>query len=132
MRYQQNLKKIREQHKYSQKEVADMLCTSQQQYSRWENGEFQMPIETYKALADIYETSIDELCNSKSRIEQLIEESEKPWIIPKTSKEAEEMLQKEIEEEIEKEYEEVQDRKKELKALIEQYTKELEYLEKHW
>ena len=127
MRYDQNLKSEREKHGYSQKEIAYMLQTSQQQYSRWESGEFQMPIETYKALANIYETSIDKLCDYKSWIDRMYEERNKPFKIltPEEQKEIDTKMFDDL-------YDQAQDRKKELKALIEQYTEELQFLEKHW
>lgn len=128
MRYQQNLKSAREKHGFSQKEIADLLQTSQQQYSRWESGEFQMPIETYKVIADIYEISIDELCDYKSRFEREYEELCGPFEIITTEEQQRECDQKIIDEL----YESAQDRKKELKNLIAQYTEELEFLEKYW
>ena len=87
-----------------------------------------MPIETYKVIADIYEISIDELCDYKSRFEREYEELCGPFEIITTEEQQRECDQKIIDEL----FESAQDRKKELKNLIAQYTEELEFLEKYW
>ena len=52
---------MREDHDKTQSEIAAVLDTTQQQYSRWESGSFQMPIECYKILAVYYNVSLDYL-----------------------------------------------------------------------
>ena len=61
MEFYQRLKDMREDHDKTQSEIASILKTSQQQYSRWESGAYQMPIECYKILAHYYNVSIDYL-----------------------------------------------------------------------
>ena len=65
--FYQRLRDIREDHDLTQEQIATLLKTTRQQYARWENGSWQMPIEHYKTLARYYQCSIDYLaglCNS--------------------------------------------------------------------
>ena len=57
--FYQRLRDAREDHDKTQTEIADILETTQQQYQRWESGEYQMPIEHYKTLAEYYNVSLD-------------------------------------------------------------------------
>jgi len=52
---------MREDADKSQKDIADILKTTRQQYARWETGEYQCPIEIYKELARYYNVSLDYL-----------------------------------------------------------------------
>ena len=61
MLFYQRLRDVREDHDMSQTQIAEILHTSQEQYSRWERGAYQMPIEHYKTLAKYYNVSIDYL-----------------------------------------------------------------------
>ena len=61
MQFYQRLRDIREDNDKTQKDIADLLGTRQQQYARWESGLYQMPIEHYKTLARYYGISIDYL-----------------------------------------------------------------------
>ena len=45
----------------SQKEIAKLLHTTQQQYSKYEIGIQMLPVEKLVILADFYNTSIDYL-----------------------------------------------------------------------
>lgn len=55
------LKEIREDKDLSQKEVAKILKTTQQQYSKYELGIRIIPLEKISVLASYYNTSIDYL-----------------------------------------------------------------------
>ena len=55
------LRDIREDKDLSQADVAKILKTSQQQYSKYEIGIRSMPIEKLNKLADFYQTSVDYL-----------------------------------------------------------------------
>ncbi len=57
--YQQILRELREDHDLSQTDVAKILHTSQQMYSRYETGECEMPIRHLKTLCTLYEVSAD-------------------------------------------------------------------------
>ena len=61
MQYFQRLKDMREDRDLPQKAIAIFLNTTQQQYSRWESGDYQCPIEIYKELARFYNVSLDYL-----------------------------------------------------------------------
>ena len=55
------LREIREDKDLYQKDVADILGVSQQQYSRIENGENELSYSGLNKLAEFYNTSIDYL-----------------------------------------------------------------------
>lgn len=55
------LKEIREDKDYNQSEIAKILKTSQQQYSKYEIGIRAIPIEKLDKLANFYNTSVDYL-----------------------------------------------------------------------
>ncbi len=59
MIFHQRLRDMREDHDKTQAEIAVLLQTRQQQYARWESGQWQMPIEHYKTLARYYNVSLD-------------------------------------------------------------------------
>ena len=71
MNYYQRLRDVREDADKSQQEIALLLNTSQQQYSRWESGMWQMPIEHYKTLAQYYNISLDYLAGLIDKPEKL-------------------------------------------------------------
>ena len=53
------IKDLREDKDMLQKEVADLLNISQTNYSKYELGKINIPINTLKKLALIFDTSID-------------------------------------------------------------------------
>lgn len=55
------IKEIRKDRGYSQKDIAKVLHTTQQQYSRYELGIQILPVEKLIILADFYKTSTDYL-----------------------------------------------------------------------
>lgn len=57
----ENLKKIRLQQGFTQKDIAQKLKTSQQVYSRYERGDHEPDMQTLCKLADIFEVSVDYL-----------------------------------------------------------------------
>ena len=57
------IKNLREDHDLFQKEVADILKITQQQYSLYENGIRDIPIELLLKLADYYNVSLDYILN---------------------------------------------------------------------
>ena len=57
----QRLRDLREDHDKSQSDIAKVLDTSQQQYSRWESGERELPMHHFITLADYYNVSLDYL-----------------------------------------------------------------------
>lgn len=59
---QTNLKQIRNQLGFSQKEIADILDMEQTHYSKYELEKIKMGIDKYIKLALFYNVSIDYLC----------------------------------------------------------------------
>lgn len=61
MTFYENLRVIREDRGFTQKQIADVLETTQQYYSDYENGKREIPIRVYIALSNFYNVSIDYL-----------------------------------------------------------------------
>lgn len=61
MKYNQRLKDLREDRepKTSQKDIADLLETTQQYYSQYENGKRKLPLEHLYKLCIFYGVSAD-------------------------------------------------------------------------
>ena len=57
--YQQIIRKLREDRDLSQADIAKVLKTTQQMYSRYENGTCEMPIRHLKTLCIFYGISSD-------------------------------------------------------------------------
>ena len=55
------LRDLREDHDLSQKAVAQLLNTTQQQYSKYETGVQEIPVHHMLTLADYYKVSVDYL-----------------------------------------------------------------------
>lgn len=60
-----NLRSIRKMHKLSQADVAEILNTTQQQYSKYENGTHEIPIRHIVALCQYYNVSSDSILGIK-------------------------------------------------------------------
>ncbi|MBP3495267.1 MAG: helix-turn-helix transcriptional regulator [Clostridia bacterium] len=61
MGYQNRLKDTREDHDLKQTQIAELLGTTRQQISKWENGIQMMGVDKYIILAKYYNVSIDYL-----------------------------------------------------------------------
>lgn len=57
--YVEYLRGLREDHDLTQKEVADILGTSQTMYARYERGANEMPIRHLITLCEYYNVSAD-------------------------------------------------------------------------
>lgn len=57
--YIEYLRGLREDHDLTQKEVADILGTSQTMYARYERGANEMPIRHFVTLCKYYNVSAD-------------------------------------------------------------------------
>lgn len=53
------LKKLREEHNLTQRQIAEILKTSQQNYNRYESGQTPASVETLIKLANFYNVSLD-------------------------------------------------------------------------
>lgn len=65
MTYYENLRVIREDRGYTQKQIARVLGTTQQYYSDYENGKREIPIRIYITLSKFYNVSIDYLAGQE-------------------------------------------------------------------
>jgi len=59
------LKDMREDRDIKQQTIADLIGTTQQQYSKYENGESELPLRALIILADYYDVSADFLIGRK-------------------------------------------------------------------
>ncbi len=66
--YYRRLKDLREDNNYTQKEIADLLYTTQPQYFRYESGLRDLPCELVIILAKFYDVSIDYILGLTDKI----------------------------------------------------------------
>lgn len=59
MKYHERLKALRENAGKTQKEIADIIETSQSYYAQYENGKRPIPFDRIIKLAEYYHVSID-------------------------------------------------------------------------
>ena len=64
-----NLKKVRTDRRYSQEDIAEVLQTTQQQYSRYEIGMHEIPVRHIITLCKFYGISADWLLGLKESME---------------------------------------------------------------
>lgn len=55
------IRDLREDHDLNQTQIAEILNTSQTQYSRWERGAQEIPLHHFITLAKYYKVSLDYL-----------------------------------------------------------------------
>ncbi len=65
MTFYENLRIIREDRGYTQKQIAEILETTRQYYSDYENGKREIPIRVYITLSKFYGVSIDYLAGQE-------------------------------------------------------------------
>lgn len=56
-----NIRNLREDHDYRQRQLAEVLHVSQNTYSQYENGVIELTAEKLVLLANFYEVSVDYL-----------------------------------------------------------------------
>ncbi|MDF1511055.1 hypothetical protein Gp_49 [Bacillus phage vB_Bacillus_1020A] len=71
MKYGDRLKKLRENKKLSQQQLADILKINRSTYARYELSQTQPDFEILKSIADYYEVTIDYILGHKSEIVEL-------------------------------------------------------------
>ena len=59
MNYEQNIRDLREDREYKQKDIAKILNISQQYYSEYEKGNRELPIRHLRTLCIFYNVSAD-------------------------------------------------------------------------
>ena len=57
--YPEILRDLREDRDYTQAQIAEVLGTTQQVYSRYENGINEMPVRHLRRLCEFYQDSAD-------------------------------------------------------------------------
>ena len=61
MNFTQRIIEERKAHGLSQKEIAEILNTTQQQINKYERGKQEIPVRRLIELADLYQVSLDYL-----------------------------------------------------------------------
>ncbi|MFJ8515409.1 helix-turn-helix transcriptional regulator [Lysinibacillus xylanilyticus] len=67
MNLENRLKELREQHKYTQDDVAGYLNISRQSVSKWELGKGYPDIDNLRRLSDLYKISLDQLITGEEK-----------------------------------------------------------------
>ncbi|MGE7997113.1 helix-turn-helix transcriptional regulator [Lysinibacillus sp. NPDC093190] len=73
MNLENRLKELREQHKYTQDDVAGFLNISRQSVSKWELGKGYPDIDNLRRLSDLYKISLDQLITGEEKYHTLEE-----------------------------------------------------------
>lgn len=63
--YYEILRELREDHDYTQSQIAGILNTTQQVYSRYERGVNEMPVHHLRTLCEFYHVSADYVLSLK-------------------------------------------------------------------
>lgn len=59
------IKDLREDHQFTQSQMAKIIGKSQQQYQAWESGKYEIPLHHFIELAKFYNVSLDFLAGIK-------------------------------------------------------------------
>ncbi|MBQ2915366.1 MAG: helix-turn-helix transcriptional regulator [Clostridia bacterium] len=62
-----SIKKLRQEKKLSQEELAEKLYVTRQAVSNWENGKTQPDIDTITKLANIFDVSVERIIYGKAK-----------------------------------------------------------------
>lgn len=87
------LKELRLKNKLLQRNVAEVLNCSQAVYSRYENGEREMPKEYLSRLADFYSVSVDYLLGRDQQRETAFSSPKQQQIFSELGNLSEEQLE---------------------------------------
>jgi len=68
MNYAQRIRDLREDGDYTQKEIADILKTTQSYYAQYENGHRPLPIDHLITLCKFYNISADYILGLKDEM----------------------------------------------------------------
>ncbi len=68
MTFYENLRVIREDRGYTQQQIAEVIGTTRQYYSDYENGKREIPIRIYITLSRFYGVSIDYLAGETTEL----------------------------------------------------------------
>jgi transcriptional regulator with XRE-family HTH domain len=67
--YYPRIKDLREDFDLTQKKLAEVLGTTQQQYSKYENGLQEIPAHQLVKLADFYRVSVDYILGRTTKLD---------------------------------------------------------------
>ena len=59
MKYNERIRELREDHSYTQQNIASILNVGQRTYSDYESGKTRIPIDSILILARHYDVSVD-------------------------------------------------------------------------
>lgn len=62
MTYYEKIRELREDNRYTQKTIAEVLNIGQRTYSDYESGRTRIPVESLIILAKFYNVSMDYIC----------------------------------------------------------------------
>lgn len=62
MTYYETIRDLREDNRYTQQAIADILSIGQRTYSDYESGRTRIPVESLIILARFYNVSMDYIC----------------------------------------------------------------------
>lgn len=62
MTYCEIIRDLREDHRYTQQAIADILSIGQRTYSDYESGRTRIPVDSLIILARFYNVSMDYIC----------------------------------------------------------------------
>lgn len=66
MTYYETIRELREDNRYTQQAIADILSIGQRTYSDYESGRTRIPVESLIILARFYNVSMDYICGVSS------------------------------------------------------------------
>lgn len=69
MKFNNKLKVLRKQYNLTQEELAEQLDVSRQAITKWESGEGMPDIDNLKQIAELFETTIDDLVAEEKEVE---------------------------------------------------------------
>ncbi len=67
MTYFEMIRELREDNRYTQQAIADILSIGQRTYSDYESGRTRIPVESLIILARFYNVSMDYICGVSNR-----------------------------------------------------------------
>lgn len=69
MKFSEKLKELRIKNEYSQEQLAELLNVSRQAITKWESGKGMPDIDNIKAIADLFDVTIDCLLDEGESID---------------------------------------------------------------
>ena len=69
MDFSEKLKQVRIKHEYSQEQLAELLNVSRQAITKWETGRGMPDIGNLKAIANLFDVTLDSLLDDVAEIE---------------------------------------------------------------